>query len=109
MRRTKLSEKFSALVIIAAVLIVLGFTCELPPRTDRRLHETIGKVLARQALDLTDPAGQIIIITRDTEAFPQPAIDILLASFVAGSKDPDITRVYQHDQSSPSSGASTFC
>jgi len=81
MRRTKLSEKFSALVIITAVLIVLGFTCELPPRTDRRLHETIGKVLARQALDLTDPAGQIIIITRDTEAFPQPAIDILLASF----------------------------
>jgi hypothetical protein len=48
---------------------------------DRKLHSAIGRVLAKEALSALRPGGQITVITRDTEAFPQPALDILLESF----------------------------
>ncbi len=51
------------------------------PPVDRKLHWEIGRVLAKEALSLLRPGGQITVITRDTEAFPQPALDILLKSF----------------------------
>lgn len=74
--------KIPAILIAGAVL--LGFFIyahEFPPRFDRELHASIGKALAREALDLLKPGGQIRTISRDTEAFRQPAVDILLASF----------------------------
>jgi hypothetical protein len=49
---------------------------------DRRLHSDIGRALAREALRVLPPGGQITVITRDTAAFPQPALDILLRSFL---------------------------
>src|SRR6266702_24674 len=51
------------------------------PAVDRKLHSDIGRVLAKEGLSLLRPGGQITVITRDTEAFPQPALDILLKSF----------------------------
>lgn len=51
------------------------------PPVDRKLHSEIGRVLAKEALSLLPRGGQITVITRDTEAFPQPALDTLLNSF----------------------------
>ena len=65
----------------AASATIFLSSCEFPPRVDRNLHATIGKALAKEALGLLGKGGQITLITRDTEAFPQPALDVLLASF----------------------------
>lgn len=64
-----------------ALVAIWWFNGERGPRVDSKLHAAIGKALARQALDLSGGSGQITVITRDTEAFKQPAIDILLESF----------------------------
>lgn len=52
-----------------------------PPRVSAEPHRAAGAVLARQALSLLSPQGQIIIIARDTSTFKNPATDIQLASF----------------------------
>lgn len=65
----------------AALVVVFISTCEFAPRVDRTLHAAIGQALAKEAVGLSGPGGQIKVITRDTEAFPQPAIDILMESF----------------------------
>lgn len=65
----------------AAFAAIFLSTREFGPRVDRRLHSEIGRVLAKETLNLLRPGGQITVITRDTEAFPQPALDIMLNSF----------------------------
>jgi hypothetical protein len=65
----------------AALAAILLSSSEFGPRVDRKLHSEIGRVLAKEALSLLRPGGQITVITRDTEAFPQPALDIMLNSF----------------------------
>ena len=71
----------AVLIVGAAFAAIFLSTSEFGPPVDRKLHSEIGRVLAREALSLLRPGGQITVITRDTEAFPQPALDILLNSF----------------------------
>jgi phosphoribosylaminoimidazole carboxylase (NCAIR synthetase) len=67
---------------MAAAAVTLFLSCwEFRPRIDRTMHAAIGKALAREAISLSQPVSQITLITRDTEEFPQPALDVLLASF----------------------------
>jgi hypothetical protein len=80
--RNRRSTEIIAILSGAAALLTLFFSsCELPPRSERQIHASIGKALAKEALRLRGTDGPITVITRDTEAFPQPALDILLASF----------------------------
>lgn len=65
---------------VALAALVLS-SREFRPPVDRKLHSEIGRVLAKEALSLLRPGGAITVITRDTEAFPQPALDILLKTF----------------------------
>lgn len=54
------------------------------PSFDPTPHQASGWVLARQALGLLKPGGQIVVITRDTAAFKNPASDAQLAGFTQG-------------------------
>ncbi len=81
MRNQKLIEGISITATLGAVLAMLLSSYHWPPRIDRPLHRAIGTALAKQALGLLGPQGQILVIARDTEAFPQPAIDVALDSF----------------------------
>jgi hypothetical protein len=81
MRNSRVIESVSLVATVGAVLVMLMNAWPRPPLPDRGLHQAIGVTLAKQVLDLLGPGGQVIVITRDTETFPQPALDLLLASF----------------------------
>jgi hypothetical protein len=51
------------------------------PVLDPLLHRAVGQVLATQTLSLLKPGGRVMVITRDTAAFQNPASDTLLAGF----------------------------
>jgi hypothetical protein len=80
--RTRTSTDLVACALaLAALLVIMAFMWHVPPRVDRKLHGKIGEALARETQRLLGPGGQVILITRDTDAFPQPALDALLRSF----------------------------
>ena len=80
--RNRISTDIVAILTASTALAAIILSSwEFGPPVDRKLHSEIGRVLAKEALSLLRPGGQITVITRDTEAFPQPALDILLKSF----------------------------
>jgi hypothetical protein len=81
MRNRNSTDIVAILTASAAFTAIFLSSWEFGPSLDRKLHSEIGRVLAKEALNLLRPGGRITVITRDTEAFPQPALDILLASF----------------------------
>ena len=81
MRNSNSTDIVSIMVASAACAAIFLSSWDFGPSVDRKLHSEIGRVLAKEALNLLRPGGQITVITRDTEAFPQPALDILLTSF----------------------------
>jgi hypothetical protein len=82
-RKFSASQKLAVTIIAAALAVVaaLFFFVSLPAPVDRSLHAQIGLALADEANELLGPGGKITVICRDTETFPQPAMDILLKSF----------------------------
>jgi len=71
-----------ALVIIAGAATGTWFgTTQRLTQPDARLQAELGRTLAQQALQLGSPNGRIVVILRDTEAFPSPATDSALAGF----------------------------
>src|SRR5262245_21199435 len=81
MRNCKSTEIASVLSASLALAAIFFSAHQFAPRVDRKLHAAIGRALAKEALSLLGPGGKITVITRDTKAFPQPAIDVLLESF----------------------------
>jgi hypothetical protein len=81
MRNSTSTNLLAVLTAGAALVAIVLSCCEFGPPVDRKLHAQIGRTLAKEALSLARPGGQITVITRDTESFPQPALDILLKSF----------------------------
>jgi len=81
MRNRKSTDIVAVMIASAAFAAIFMSSREFGPPVDRKLHSEIGRALAREALSALRPGGQITVITRDTEAFPQPALDILLKSF----------------------------
>src|SRR5439155_24301781 len=81
MRNGISTDIVAILTASAAFAAIFRSSWEFGPAVDRKLHSDIGRVLAKEALSLLRPGGQITVITRDTEAFPQPALDILLKTF----------------------------
>ena len=66
-------------VDIVAALVILGSAAGLffcldgyPPAPEARLHQASGWAVAHEALRQLKPGGQIVVITRDTEAFRHP-------------------------------------
>jgi hypothetical protein len=81
MRNRNSTDIVAMLTAGAALAAIFLSSWEFGPPVDRKLHSDIGRVLAKEALSLLQPGGQITVITRDTEAFPQPALDVLLKTF----------------------------
>jgi hypothetical protein len=86
-------EIIAVLTTLAAVAVIWLALHELPPRFDRRPHEALGWGIARQALSLLKPGAGLILITRDAQAYPQPAVDVQLASFTKAARDAHATIV----------------
>jgi len=105
MRNRSSTLVISGVVALLAVGAIWLFNFERGPRVEARLHRTIGQALAREALKLRGPSGGITVIGRDTEVFPQPAMDLLLASFEReirrGGATIDTTRLIQVDPLRP--------
>ena len=81
MRNRMSIDVLAVLSALAAAATILASSCEFAPRSDGKLHAALGTALAQEAVSLLGPDGQITVMTRDTEAFPQPAIDLLRRSF----------------------------
>src|SRR5687767_2146921 len=77
-RLISVRESVAALAGLAALLVIFLSSCRFHPGIDRKLHGAIGTALGREAVKLVGQGGGVIIITRDTAAFPQPAIEVLL-------------------------------
>lgn len=97
MRNNSFLNTLSVLVI-AASAAVLWFNAvpSLNP-ADARLQSDLGRALAQEALKLGQPSGKITAFVRDTDAFPSPATETALASFLkelkqAGRAEPTIQR-----------------
>ena len=79
---SKVIQAVAAIVTVGAVAAMMviesgGFA----PGVNPAPHRAAGTELARQALSLMKPGGQITVLTRDTTAFQNPASDFLLESF----------------------------
>ncbi len=83
MKNRKSLDSVFVIVAMAALAAIFLSSSSFGPRLNRELHREIGRRLAKETLALLQPHGQIIVITRDTETFPQPALDLLLDSFRA--------------------------
>lgn len=84
MRNSPPIQITAILVGVVAVGILLCFIPGFGPGVNSKLHANIGRALAGHAVDLASPGSQVILITRDTDNFKQPAADILLESFTRG-------------------------
>jgi hypothetical protein len=81
MRNSRSIDVVAGACILTAGLGVLIASCERAAPLDRELHSAIGQALAQESVHLLGPGGRLTVITRDTEAFPQPALDLLFKSF----------------------------
>jgi len=82
MRDSKAIQIAAALVTVGAVAAMMmiergGFAAGV----NAAPHRAAGAELARQTLSLMKPGGRIMVITRDTTAFQNPASDFLLEGF----------------------------
>jgi hypothetical protein len=82
MRDSKAIQIAAALVTVGAVAAMMmiergGFAAGV----NAAPHRAAGAELARQTLSLMKPGGQIVVITRDTTTFQNPASDFLLEGF----------------------------
>src|SRR5215831_627849 len=82
MRDSRALDIIAGIITLGAGAVIL-FTRPgmLSPGLNSLPHEAAGVVLAKQALHLLEPGGQVTLIVRDTAAFPNPASDVLLAGF----------------------------
>src|SRR5690349_1514344 len=81
MRDNKAISTLAGLVALGSGLaLVFSVTSGFGPHLDRGPHQAAGRVLAEQTLALLKPGGTLMVITRDTVDFQNPAADALLAS-----------------------------
>jgi hypothetical protein len=79
-------NKVMQAVAVAATLgagAVMAFTESggCAPRINPAPHRAVGMELAQQALAMLKPGSKIIVVTRNTTTFKNPATDILMGSF----------------------------
>lgn len=77
MRNSRAIDAVALAGLSAALLVILFSFWHWPPPFDKPLHAAIGRALAQEALRVRGPTGQVLLLTRDTETFSQPALDIL--------------------------------
>jgi len=92
MRDSKVIQGIAGLVTLgAAAFVCLALPGGCAPRLDSRPHEAAGWFLAQQALRHVQPGGQVVLITRDTTTFKNPATEVLLAGFLKTLRQARVT------------------
>jgi hypothetical protein len=81
MRNSSGIDILAGICLTGALATILFVSREPSPGLDRALHTAIGRALAKETLSLLGPGGKITLISRDTETFRQPALEVLLKSF----------------------------
>ena len=82
MRDSKVIQAVAAVATLSAIVaMVITTRGSFAPGLNAEPHRAAGAELARQTLSLLKPGGEIMVITRDTATFPNPAADVLLDSF----------------------------
>ncbi len=82
MRDSKAIQGAATAVTLGAVL-VMGFTWRgtVSPGIQPEPHRASGWVLARQARSMLGPGGRLVVLTRDTAEYKNPASDLQLEAF----------------------------
>ena len=75
------SVTIALVLLLGAWTTFFGVTTLGRPRLDTKLHRDIGRALAQEAVKLLTATGRLTVVTRDTSSFPQPAMELALASF----------------------------
>jgi hypothetical protein len=91
MRNRKSIDALCIGVICVAAVIAALSAWHLPPKLDKGIYAQVGQVLAREAMAVTPPHGEIIVIARDTKAYRQPAMDITAEQIRAAAKALSVT------------------
>jgi len=81
MRNRPVVDVLAAVIILGSGVGVYYFLDGYPPGLETRSAEASGWAMAREALRLLKPGGQITVIARDTEAFRHPESELQLRSF----------------------------
>src|SRR5262249_10725771 len=77
----KLIGSIATLVILAALSWLYISVYGLPLRLDTRVQAALGQALAAEAGKLAAGSGRVILITRDTSHYKNPALDAQARSF----------------------------
>lgn len=81
MKRSRFLVPIALLVFLGSLLVIGVHLVSTSPRVDRRIHEALGRAMAQEALKLLGNSGNVLVISRDTSTFPQPAMDFALEQF----------------------------
>ena len=87
MNRARLISGLSVVVMLASFGAILRSLHDAPPAKPAALPAEIGRTLAAEAGKLLKPGGRIVLISRDTESFPQPSFDALAAALQRSLKE----------------------
>jgi hypothetical protein len=91
-RESRVIQSTAGLAILgAAAFVALTLQGGCSPRLDPRPHEAAGWFLAQQTLRHLKTGGQVILITRDTTTFKNPATEVLLAGFLKKLRQARVT------------------
>jgi hypothetical protein len=105
MKRARIISVLSVLVMLASLGAIWRALHDAPPSAPSDLPAEVGRVLAAEAGKLLGPGGRIVLISRDTESFPQPSFDALNASMQKALKQagtpPALIRAIQLDPLRP--------
>jgi hypothetical protein len=105
MRNRAVVDVLAALVILGSGVGLYYFLDGYPPGPEKRSAQASGWAMAREALRLLQPGGQITVIVRDTGAFRHPESALQLRSFEQALRHARVgigtTRVLQVDPLKP--------
>jgi hypothetical protein len=65
----------AAVVTAAAWVFLYLFFHPRPSGIDRRPHEALGQLLAKEAVERMEPGGRLIVLMRDAQSFEVPAAE----------------------------------
>src|SRR6185503_16822207 len=77
----KVKVTLASLAIAGAALSLFVTFHPRPPRPDAALHGALGQAVGKEAAQLLGSGGRVVVIARDTETFPNPAVDLQVKSF----------------------------
>jgi hypothetical protein len=91
MKDSKALRVIAGVTALGAAAALYFSSRALPPSVDATLPKATGWVLAQEALARLKPDGRLIVITRDTAAFPHPESDYQFRTFQKAMREAKVT------------------